>query len=104
MWVIYRDPDNHHIHLDKTVYGIVEDKDILAFQKKLAETLRKPAEELIPTALYLQPFVGDYYARYYVPMTQYTAMPAPPARRAPETMRVSLFRDVELPSPCSNGR
>jgi hypothetical protein len=90
--------------LDKNVYGVVEDKDILVFQKKLADALGKPMEELIPTLPHLQPFVGDYYARHYVPMTQYTTMPVLPERQELETFRVSLFRDVELPSPCSNGR
>ncbi len=104
MWVIYRDPNNHYTHMDKNVYGIVEDTEILAFQKKLAETLGKPADELILFLPHLQQLVGEYYARHYVPMTQYTSMPVPQERRAPETMRVSLFRDVELPSPCSNGR
>jgi hypothetical protein len=104
MWVIYRNPRNCYTHLDKNVYGVVEDKDILEFQKKLAETLGKPAEELIPTLPYLQLFVGDYFARHYVPMTQYTDMPVPQERPVVETMRVSLFRDVELPSPCSNGQ
>jgi hypothetical protein len=90
--------------MDKNVYGVVEDKDILAFQKKLADALGKPAEELILTLPYLQAFVGDYSARHYVPMTQYTDMPVLSERPVVETMRVSLFRDVELPSPCSSGQ
>lgn len=104
MWVIYRDPHNHHDHIDKYVYGVVEDKDILAFQQKLAETLNKTPDEIIPGLPHLQGFVGGYFARYYVPMTQYTDIPVPREQRAPETMRVSLFRDVELPIPCSTGQ
>ena len=104
MWVLYRDPRNHRVDIDKYVYGVVEDKDILEFQKKLAETLKKTPDELIPGVAYLQPFVGGYFARHYEPMTQYTGMPVLPERPKVETMPVSRSRDVELPSPCSTGR
>jgi len=104
MWVIYRDPRNHYDNIDKYVYGVVEDKDVLEFQQKLAETLKKTPDELIPGLPYLQGFVGSYFARHYVPMTQYTNMPVLPERLVVETMPVSRFRDVELPSPCSNGQ
>ncbi len=104
MWVIYRNPNSHHVHIDKYVYGLVEDKDIIEFQNKLAETLKKTPNELILGVTYLQNFVGSYFARYYVPMTQYTGMPVLPERLTVETMPVLRFPDVELPSPCSNGR
>jgi hypothetical protein len=104
MWVLYRNPHNHHVHIDKYVYGVVEDKDILAFQKKLAETLKKTPDELVLGATYLQPLVGNYFARYYVPMTQYTGMPVPPEQPAVETMPVSQFHGVVRPSPCSTGQ
>ncbi len=104
MWVIYRDPDNHRQDIDKYVYGLVEDTEILAFQQKLAETLKKTPDELIPNVRHLQSLVGEYFARHYQPMTQYTGMPVLPERPKVETMRVSLFRDVELPTPCSTGQ
>ena len=104
MWVIYRDPRNHHDHIDKYVYGVVEDKDILAFQQKLAETLKKTPDELIPGLQYLQGFVGSYFARHYVPMTQYTNMPVLPERLVVGMMPVLRFHDVELQSPCSSGQ
>lgn len=91
MWIIYRDPRNESTYIDKTVYGIVEDTDILAFQKKLAETLDKPISELNVTVTHLQPLVGSYFARKYIPMTQYTGIPVLPERLVPETMRVLQF-------------
>lgn len=99
MWVIYRDPCNHHDHIDKYVYGLVEDKDILEFQQKLAETLKKTPDEIIPGLSYLQAFVGSYFARHYVPMTQYTDMPVPLERPKVETIPIFLSRAAEQPNP-----
>lgn len=102
MWVIFRDPKDHYTYLDKNVLGVVDDKDIVEFQKKLAQQVKQTAHMLVVEASYLQPFIGNhYYARHYEPMTQCTDIPVPRGRTKPETLKASLFRDAEPQSPCS---
>ena len=105
MWIIYRTPSQFQTDLDSNVVGIVDDKEIDAFQSKLAERINSTIYPLIDEVMYLQPFVGTwYYARRYEPMTQYTKIHVPRERLKVETTRASLFRDVELQSPCSSGQ
>ena len=61
MWVIFREPKDHYTYLDKNVFGVVHDKDILEFQKKLAQQVNQIPHTLIVEAKYLQPFVGNQY-------------------------------------------
>jgi len=105
MWVIYRDPKTPYTHLDKNVLCLVEDQHILAYQTTLARIVNQDITPLVDDATYLQPFVGiAYYARRYEPTTPHTAMTVPREPPLLETPKASLFRDVELPSPCSNGQ
>lgn len=102
MWVIFRDPKDHYTYLDKNVFSVVDDKDILVFQKRLAEKLGQTPHLLIEEAKYLQPLVGNhYYAKRYEPMTPNTDIPVPPERKGPGTLKASLFRDVAPLSPCN---
>lgn len=105
MWVIFYESNSMFTHIDRNIFGVVEDKDILEFQMSLAASTGEMIHEVTQESLYLQTFVGNqYFARRYIPKTPHTDMIAPQARPLPETQRASLFRDVELPSPCSNGR
>lgn len=105
MWVIFHDGSNRFTHIDKNVFALVEDKDILEFQVMLSCATGEMTHVLIENSMFLQNFVGnDYFARKYVPMTPHTdtiVRQGPPALEIP---KASLFRDVELPSPCSNGQ
>ena len=102
MWVIFRDPKDHYTYLDKNVLGLVEDKDILEFQKKLAQQVNQIPHMLVVESKYLQPLVGNhYYTRHYETMTLCTDIPVPQGRKKPETLKASLFRDAEPQSPCS---
>jgi len=105
MWVIFHDGSSRFTHIDKNVFALVEDKDILEFQVMLSCATGEMTHVLIENSMFLQNFVGnDYFARKYVPMTPHTdtiVRQGPPALEIP---KASLFRDVELPSPCSNGQ
>lgn len=102
MWVIFRDPKDHYTYLDKYVFGVVDDKDILVFQKRLAEKLGQTPHLIIEEAKHLQRIVGNhYYAKRYEPMSPNTDIPVPPERKRPENLKASLFRDVAPLSPCN---
>lgn len=105
MWVIFHDGSSRFTHIDKNVFALVEDKDVLEFQKNLAKTTGEMSHVLIENSTFLQNFVGnEYFAKRYVPMTPRKGMTAPPEPPVLEIPKASLFRDVELPSPCSNGQ
>ena len=105
MWVIFHEPRSIFTHIDKNVFALVEDKDIVEFQKNLSKTTGQMSHALLEDSKFLQNFVGnEYFARKFVPMTPRTGTTAPPEPPALEIPRASLFRDVELPSPCSNGQ
>ena len=105
MWVIFYDHKSMFTHIDRNIFGLVEDKDIHEFQKTLAASTGEMAHELSDQCMYLQTFVGNaYFARLYLPKTPNTNMIVPPELRKLEIPKASLFRDVELPSPCSNGQ
>ena len=105
MWVIFYESITIFTHIDKNIFGLVEDKDILEFQKSLAASTGEMSHELTLESLYLQNFVGNqFFARRYIPKTLCTDTNVRQEQRAPETPKASLFRDVELPSPCSNGQ
>ena len=105
MWVIFREHRSMYTHIDRNVFAIVEDKDILEFQRHLATTVGEMIHEIMEHSEYLQNFVGnEYFARRYVPMTPNTGMTVPLEPPKLEIPKASLFRDVELPSPCSSGQ
>jgi hypothetical protein len=105
MWIIFHDSKSIFTHVDKNVFALVEDKDILEFQTHLAARLRAQAHTVVEQSDYLQNFVGnDYFARRYLPMTPRISKIVPPEPPKLEIPRASLFRDVELQSPCSTGR
>lgn len=70
MWVIYRDCQSMFVNLDKYTVDLVEDDDILVFQKELAGTTGR-MYELQLASPYLQQFVttGDvhYFAKHMNP-------------------------------------
>ncbi len=105
MWVIFHERRTIFTHIDKNVFALVEDKDILEFQKNLAKTTGQMSHGLLEDSTFLQNFVGnEYFAKKFVPMTPRTGTVAPPAPPLLEIPKASLFRDVELPSLCSNGQ
>ena len=105
MWVIFQDRKSIFTNIDRNVFAIVEDKDILEFQKQLAKATGDMRHTIIEDCLHLQNFIGnEYYAKLYIPMTPQKDMIVRQERPKLEIPRVSLFRDVELPSPCSNGQ
>lgn len=70
MWVIFRDPNTLFNHLDKYVYEIVEDDDILAYQRELHAKVGGQIHELNQTVFFLQQCVSshnevEYFARRY---------------------------------------
>jgi hypothetical protein len=70
MWVIFRDPNNVFNHLDKFVYQIVNDEDILAYQRALYERSGGRMHELNQTVFFMQQLLTseddvEYFARRY---------------------------------------
>ena len=106
MWVIFHERKTLFTHIDRNVFALVEDKDIHTFQDSMAAIQGEMKYPLLEGCYdRLQNFVGtDYFAKQYVPMTQYTDRFVPEEQRKPEIATISLVRVVELPSPCSNGR
>lgn len=57
MWIVFRDPKNVFLHLDKFVYELVESDDIIEYQEELLKRFpggRK--HEFVESASHLQPF------------------------------------------------
>jgi hypothetical protein len=105
MWVIFHDPRTHYTHIDKNVIGVVNDKDILVFQKSLADSVQETSYFLVEGVSYLQPFVGNhYYAKRYEPITQCIDILVQPGQKAPGTLKASLSRDAVPLSLYSNGQ
>jgi len=105
MWVIFHERKSMFTHVDKNVFALVEDKDIHVFQQCFSKATGETCHPVIEECMYLQNFVGnEYFARRYDPMTPHTDMSVPQELPKLEIRKVSLFRDVELPSPCSNGQ
>ena len=105
MWVIFHDRRTMFTHIDKNIFALVEDKDIVEFQNNLAKATGQMSHALLEDSKFLQNFVGnEYFAKKFVPMTPRKGTTAPPEPPLLEIPRASLFRDVELPSPCSNGQ
>lgn len=103
MWVIFHEPRTHFTHMDKNVFGVVDDKDILGFQKRLADKLGQIPHLIIEEAKHLQPLVGNhYYAKRYDPMTPDTDIHVPQERKGLGTTKASLFRDVAPLNPYNN--
>ena len=74
MWVIFRDPNIVFDHLDKFVYEVVNDEDILAYQAHLCAKVGGAKQALHTEVYFLQPFVNSddthYFARRYNTWTQ----------------------------------
>lgn len=105
MWVIFYESITIFTHIDKSIFALVEDKDILEYQKSLVASTGQMSHELTLDHIYLQNFVGNrFFARRYVPTTLCTDTNVRQGLQALEIPRASLFRDVELPNPYSNGR
>jgi len=105
MWVIFYESITIFTHIDKNIFGLVEDKDILEFQKSLAASTGEMSHELTLDCFYLQNFVGNqYFARRYVPKTLCTDTNVRQEQQVPETPKASLFRDAEPQSPYSSGQ
>lgn len=94
MWVIFHEDKSRFTYIDKNVFGVVEDKDILEFQDNLTNLTGQIGYPLIECTGRLQNFVGtDYFARHYVPMTPRVDMIVQSARPKSEIPTISLFRD-----------
>ena len=70
MWVIFRDPNTAFNHLDKFVYQIVEEEEILAYQRALHERSGGRMHELNQSVFFIQQFLTtqddvEYFARRY---------------------------------------
>jgi hypothetical protein len=105
MWVIFHERRTMFTHIDKNIFALVEDNDILEFQRNLAKATGQIDHAILEDSKFLQNFVGhEYFAKRFVPMTPRKGMTAPPEPPLLEIPRASLFRDVELPNPYSNGR
>jgi hypothetical protein len=70
MWVIFRDPNTAFNHLDKYVYQVVNDEDILAYQIALHERSGGRIHEINQDVFFLQQFLTthndvEYFARRY---------------------------------------
>jgi hypothetical protein len=74
MWVIFRDPNTLFNHIDKYVYQIVNDEDILAYQIVLHEKVGGQIHDINQSVFFLQPFISshndvEYFARKYLTAT-----------------------------------
>lgn len=72
MWVIFRDPKTAFNHPDKYVFEMVEDEDILKYQKGMSEILGGQAYDFHQDVYFLQPFFTskddvEYFVRKYKP-------------------------------------
>ncbi len=70
MWIVFRDPLTIFNHLDKYVFELIEDDDILAFQETLQATVGGRKREIHQDVYFLQPFFTskddvEYFARRY---------------------------------------
>jgi hypothetical protein len=92
-------------HIDKNVFALVEDKDILAFQSNLSTTTGETSHPFLEESTFLQNFVGNtYFAKRVVPMIPHANMNVPRERTSLEIPKASLFRDAGLPSLCNTER
>jgi len=66
LWVIFRDPNTQFTDLDKYVYQLVDDANILAYQTMLATTQKGEAEPFLSIVPFIQPFVRTDNCMYYV--------------------------------------
>ncbi len=72
MWVIFRDPKTIFNHPDKYVFEMVEDEDILTYQKGMSDVIGGRCHEFMQDVYFLQPFFTskeevDYFVRKYKP-------------------------------------
>jgi len=106
MWVIFHERKSLFTHIDKNVFALVEDKDILTFQSSLANITGDMIYPLLEGCYdRVQNFVGtDYFVKQYVPMTQYTDKVDQEERQNTGTLKASLFRDVVQQSPYNTSR
>jgi len=105
MWVIFHERRSMYTHVDKNVFALVEDKDIVEFQIQLSTRVGLTPHMLLEYSEFLQNFVGnDYFARRYLPMTPRirTIVPLEPPKL--EIQKASLFRDVVPRSPYNTGQ
>jgi hypothetical protein len=70
MWVIFRDPNTVFTHLDKFVYQLVNDEDILTYQRALRERSGGRMHEVNQSVFFMQQFLTtdddvEYFARRY---------------------------------------
>ena len=70
MWIVFRDPKTVFNHLDKYVFEVVADEDIVTYQKGMAEILGGQCHEFMQDVYFLQPFFTskddvEYFARKY---------------------------------------
>jgi hypothetical protein len=72
MWIVFRDPKTVFNHLDKYVFEMVAEEDILAYQAQMKETIRGRTHEIRLDVYFLQHFFTskddvEYFVRNYKP-------------------------------------
>ena len=70
MWIVFRDPNTVFLNLDKYIYELVSDEDILEYQNNLKKRVDGFSYEILENVYFLQPFVcskdgQEYYIRKY---------------------------------------
>lgn len=104
MWIVFRYVKTDFQHLDKYVYGVVNDTDILTFQISMGEGIAYPINKDV---FYLQDFFRSrdntvYSVRRYTPFTpQYTGTELPLAQKLPDTQGASRSPVWALLNPCN---
>ena len=107
MWIIFRHTKSEFQNLDKHVYDVVEDADILTFQDHLGEGKKS---DINLSVYFLQEYFESnrgirYYARQYVPFTTLQRGTTPRAeQRIPDTHPISKSPVWVLRNPCNIAR
>lgn len=70
MWVLFRDPKTAFNHIDKYVFDVVEDEDILTYQAQMVATIGGRGHDIHLDVYFVQPFLTsdqhvNYFARRY---------------------------------------
>lgn len=107
MWIIFRYVKSEFQNLDKHIYDVVEDEDILEFRDYLGAGKKSDINQDV---YFLQEFFESkagvrFYARKYVSFTTLcTTRTHPVGSMVPDTPLVSKSPAWVLRNPCNTGR
>jgi hypothetical protein len=70
MWIVFRDPNTVFLNLDKYIYELVSDQDILKYQDDLKKQMGGYSFDILENVYFLQPFLSasdgqEYYIRKF---------------------------------------